>query len=110
MNEDNIYEWNWGDYTITSTNPQGTTALSYFVPENNYNITTVKCGFSDGVISAQDEVREMKEDIKKMKRHMSDMQTEINNLRAENQMLRHSLKNFIKEMKEIINKKNQNNE
>lgn len=102
MNEDNIYEWNWGDYTITSTNPQGTTALSYFVPENNYNITTVKCDFTNSSISVQDE---MKEDIKKMKRHMSDMQTEINNLRAENQMLRHSLKDFIKEMKEIINKK-----
>lgn len=106
MNEDNIYEWNWGDYTITSTNPQGTTALSYFVPENNYNITTVKCDFTNGAISVQDEV---KEDIKKMKRHMSDMQTEINNLRAENQMLRHSLKDFIKEMKEIINKKTNNN-
>ncbi len=107
MNEDNIYEWNWGDFAIASTNPQGATALSYFVPENNNNITTVKCGFSDGVISVQDEMRE---DIKNMKRHMSDMQTEINNLRAENQMLRHSLKDFIKEMKEIINKKNQNNE
>lgn len=107
MNEDNIYEWNWGDFAIASTNPQGATALSYFVPENNNNITTVKCGFSDGAISVQDEMRE---DIKKMKRHMSDMQTEINNLRAENQMLCHSLKDFIKEMKEIINKKNQNNE
>lgn len=107
MNEDNIYEWNWGDYTITSTNPQGTTALSYFVPENKYNIITVKSDFTNDGISWQDEVNG---DIKKMKRHMSDMQTEINNLRAENQMLRHSLKNFIKEMKEIINKKNQNNE
>lgn len=102
MNEDNIYEWNWGDFTIASTNPQGAITLSCFVPENNNNITTVKCGFSDGVISVQDEMRE---DIKNMKRHMSDMQTEINNLRAENQMLRHSLKDFIKEMKEIINKK-----
>ena len=103
MNEDNIYEWNWGDYTITSTNPQGTERLSYFVPENNYNITTVKCDFTNDTISVQDEVRE---DIKNMKRHMSDMQTEINNLRAKNQMLRHSLKTYIKEMKEIINKKN----
>lgn len=107
MNEDNIYEWNWGDYTITSTNPQGTTGLSYFIPENNYNITTVKCDYTNSAIYVQDEMRE---DIKNMKRHMSDMQTEINNLRAENQMLRHSLKDFIKEMKEIINKKNQNNE
>lgn len=107
MNEDNIYGWNWGDYTITSTNPQGTLPLTYFVPENNFNVTTVKYDFTNGAISVQDE---MKEDIKKMKRHMSDMQTEINNLRAENQMLRHSLKDFIKEMKEIINKKNQNNE
>lgn len=106
MNEDNIYEWNWGDYTITSTNPQGTTSLSYFAPY----LTTVKCDFTDGAISVQDEVKEVREDIKNMKRHMSDMQTEINNLRAENQMLRHSLKDFIKEMKEIINKKNQNNE
>ena len=103
MNEDNIYEWNWGDYTITSTNPQGTTSLSYFTPY----ISTVKCDFTDGVISVQDEVRE---DIKNMKRHISDMQTEINNLRAENQMLRHSLKDFIKEMKEIIIKKTNNNE
>lgn len=103
MNEDNIYEWNWGDYTLTSTNPQGTTSLSYFTPY----VSTVKCDFTDGVISVQDEVRE---DIKNMKRHISDMQTEINNLRAENQMLCHSLKDFIKEMKEIINKKNQNNE
>lgn len=106
MNEDNIYEWNWGDYTITSTNPQGTTALSYFVPENNYKITTVKYDFTNDAISVQDEVEEVREDIKNMKRHMSDMQTEINNLRAENQMLRHSLKTYIKEMKEIINKKN----
>ena len=103
MNEDNIYEWNWGDYTITSTNPQGTTRLSYFTPY----VSTVKCDFTDGVISVQDEVRE---DIKNMKRHISDMQTEINNLRAENQMLRHSLKDFINEMKEIIIKKTNNNE
>ena len=103
MNEDNIYEWNWGDYTITSTNPQGTTGLSYFAPY----VSTVKCDFTDGVISVQDEVRE---DIKNMKRHISDMQTEINNLRAENQMLRHSLKDFINEMKEIIIKKTNNNE
>ena len=106
MNEDNIYELNWDDVITTSINLQGTTTSSYFVPENNYNITTVKCDFTDGVISVQDEVREVEEDIKNMKRHMSDMQTEINNLRAENQMLRHSLKTYIKEMKEIINKKN----
>lgn len=107
MNEDNIYEWNWGDYTITSTNPQGTTTLSYYNPSNNF--ITLKADYScgDTAISWQDEVNA---DIKKMKRHMSDMQTEINNLRAENQILRISLKDFIKEMKEIINKKNQNNE
>ena len=101
MNEDNIYGWNWGDFTIATTNPQGATGLSYFVPENNYNVTTVKCDFSDGAISVQDEMRE---DIKKMKRHISEMQTEINNLRAENQLFHKSLKEFIKETKKRITK------
>jgi predicted RNase H-like nuclease (RuvC/YqgF family) len=104
MNEDQIYNINWGDYTIATTNPQGMTALSYYIPENNYSITTVKY---DGAISVQDE---MVEDIKKMKRHISDMQTEINNLRAENQLLRNSLKDFVNEMKKIILKKEKNNE
>lgn len=106
MNEDQIYNFNWEDFGI-ATNPQGTTIMTYCNPSNN--LITLKGDYSYGytVISWQDEVNG---DIKKMKRHMSDMQTEINNLRAENQMLRHSLKEFIKEMKKIINKKTNNNE
>ncbi len=103
MNEDQIYNINWGDYTIATTNPQGTTALSYYIPEN-FAVTTVKY---DGAISVRDEIGD---DIKKMKRHISDMQTEINNLRAENQLLRNSLKDFVNEMKKIILKKEKNNE
>lgn len=108
MNEDQIYNFNWEDFGITTTNPQGTTTMTYCNPSNNL-ITTLKADYSSGftAFSWQDEVNG---DIKKMKRHMSDMQTEINNLRGENQMLRHSLKEFIKEMKEIINKKTNNNE
>ena len=107
MNEDQIYNFNWEDFGI-ATNPQGTTTMTYCNPSNNL-ITTLKADYSSGftAFSWQDEVNG---DIKQMKRHMSDMQTEINNLRAENQMLRHSLKDFIKEMKEIINKKTNNNE
>jgi hypothetical protein len=107
MNEDQIYNFNWEDFGITTTNPLGTTTLTYCNPSNN--LTTLKADYSYGytAISWQDEVNS---DIKQMKRHMSDMQTEINNLRAENQMLRHSLKDFIKEMKEIIIKKTNNNE
>jgi biotin carboxylase len=107
MNEDQIYNFNWEDFGITTTNPQGTTTLTYYSPSNN--LATLKADYSYGytAISWQDEVNS---DIKQMKRHMSDMQTEINNLRAENQMLRHSLKDFIKEMKEIIIKKTNNNE
>ncbi len=107
MNEDQIYNFNWDDFGITTTNPQGTTTLNYYNPGSN--LVTLKADYSCGftAISWQDEVNG---DIKQMKRHMSDMQTEINNLRAENQMLRHSLKEFIKEMKEIIIKKTNNNE
>lgn len=106
MNEDQIYNFNWEDFGITTTNPQGTTTLTYYCPSNN--LATLKADYSSGftAFSWQDEVNS---DIKQMKRHMSDMQTEINNLRAENQMLRHSLKDFIKEMKEIIIKKTNNN-
>jgi hypothetical protein len=103
MNEDQIYNINWGDYTIATTNPQGATTLSYYIPEN-FNVATVKY---DGAISVRDEIGD---DIKKMKRHISDMQTEINNLRAENQLLRNSLKDFVNEMKKIILKKEKNNE
>ena len=107
MNEDQIYNFNWEDFGITTTNPQGTTTLTYCSPSNNLITLQADYPYGDTVISSQNEVNG---DIKQMKRHMSDMQTEINNLRAENQMLRHSLKEFIKEMKEIIIKKTNNNE
>lgn len=62
-------------------------------------------GWSNVQFLSTDTTTTINDEIKDLKHRMSEMQTEINNIRAENQMLRNSLKTYIKEMKEIINKK-----
>lgn len=87
LNLSNPYDYNY--QTLTTINYDW----------HDYGWSNVQFSYTDTTTTINDE-------IKDLKHRMSEMQTEINNIRAENQMLRNSLKTYIKEMKEIINKKN----
>ena len=86
---------------LNLSNLYGYQTMNDWYDWRDYKYSNIKLSPADASMASITVNDEMKE----LKHRMSEMQTEINNIRAENQMLRNSLKTYIKEMKEIINKK-----